>query len=178
MSKDVKNRVFKQVPSEPRTKTPDQAFNSLMHLCSRAEKSSGDAFRLMYRWGVDKSAQADVLEKLKQNKFIDDERFAAAFVRDKINFAGWGVYKICEGLRAKGISKEIIDQEMSHISSDDSEKQLAEILERKARKVKYTDIYDLKIKLVRYGASRGFEYDMVFETVEKLVNSNLFSSKD
>ncbi|MFR6557095.1 MAG: hypothetical protein ACLURY_03665 [Alistipes putredinis] len=47
-----------------RDKTPEQAYAALIRLCARSEKSSGDALRLMQRWGVKPSARQGVLQKL------------------------------------------------------------------------------------------------------------------
>ena len=47
-----------------RDKTPEQAYAALIRLCARSEKSSGDALRLMQRWGVEPSARQGVLQKL------------------------------------------------------------------------------------------------------------------
>ncbi len=68
-----------------KTKSAEQALSSLMRLCARAEKSSGDVMRLMARWGVDSSQRDNILQRLLAEKFIDDRRFAAAYVREKIN---------------------------------------------------------------------------------------------
>ena len=67
-----------------RDKTPEQAYAALIRLCARSEKSSGDALRLMQRWGVEPSARQGVLQKLLADRFIHDNRYAEAFVRDKI----------------------------------------------------------------------------------------------
>lgn len=72
-----------------RDKTPEQAYAALIRLCARSEKSSGDALRLMQRWGVEPSARQGVLQKLLADRFIDDNRYAEAFVRDKIRLSGW-----------------------------------------------------------------------------------------
>lgn len=57
-----------------RDKTPEQAYAALIRLCARSEKSSGDALRLMQRWGVEPSARQGVLQKLLADRFIDDNR--------------------------------------------------------------------------------------------------------
>ena len=61
-----------------RDKTPEQAYAALIRLCARSEKSSGDALRLMQRWGVKPSARQGVLQKLLADRFIDDNRYAEA----------------------------------------------------------------------------------------------------
>ena len=82
--------MLPKIERTKRTRTPEQALKALMRLASRAEKSSGDAMRLMAGWGVEPSQRRAVLEKLVGMKFIDDRRYAEAFVRDKMRFSGWG----------------------------------------------------------------------------------------
>ena len=69
---------------KPRQRSAEEAFAALARLCSRAEKSSGDAMRLMRTWGVPEADRPKVLQQLQEQRYIDDERFAGAFVRDKL----------------------------------------------------------------------------------------------
>lgn len=154
---------------EIKTKTPEQALNSLMALCARAEKSSGDAYRLMTKWGVEKSEQPKVLEQLKADRFIDDERFATAYIRDKINLSGWGRFKIQSHLSQKGIAKEIIESQMAELDRDKMNDRLQQLIEKRARSTKYTTKYQLRDKLIRYGASLGYDFSSVSEAVTKAI---------
>lgn len=144
-----------------KTKTPEQALASLMRLCARAEKSSGDAMRLMYTWGVEQSRRGEVLEKLIELKFIDDRRYAEAFVRDKVKFSGWGSYKIATTLVQKGIKRAVIDGALSEIDENIMVERLNEKLARKIKSIKHTTHYELKTKLIRYGLSLGYDFDKV-----------------
>ncbi|MFI3247540.1 MAG: regulatory protein RecX [Rikenellaceae bacterium] len=153
-----------------KTKTPEQALNSLMALCARAEKSSGDAYRLMARWGVEKSEQPKILEQLIKDRFIDDERFAAAYIRDKINLSGWGRFKIQAQLSQKGVAKEIIEEQLSTIDKGRMDERLEQLIERRARTTKYTTKYQLRDKLIRYGASLGYDFSSVNEAVTKAIS--------
>ena len=166
-----KDRVEEfDTPHEPKTKTAEQALNSLMRLCSKAEKSSGDALRLMYRWGVPIAERQGVLDKLVEMRFIDDARYAEAFVRDKLNLSGWGVYKIKSALRTKGVSKDIIDEVIAPmIEATDMKERLEDIMKRKLRTLKYSSTYDAKNKLIRFAASRGYELDEAIECASKIV---------
>lgn len=158
-----------QETTQVKTKSPEQALASLMRLCSRAEKSSGDARRLMARWGVTASERDGVLAKLIEMRFIDDSRFAAAYVRDRSRFGGWGAYKIRAGLKAKGVSEEVINEALAQLTEDNSAEQLLRQVERKAPKVKAANDYELKTKLIRFALSRGFEYDTVLAVVEQFM---------
>lgn len=153
-----------------RTKTPEQALTALMRLAARSEKSSGDALRLMQNWGVDPSARQGVLQRLINDKFIDDRRYAEAFVRDKMRFSGWGVFKLRAALRNKGISTDIVEDVLRMLDSNNMTDRLRERLERKMRTTKYTTRYDLKTKLMRYGASLGYDFESVGDVVDTLIS--------
>ena len=160
-----------KVTRTKRTKTPQQALQSLMRLCARSEHSSGDALRLMKRWGVADDSARQVLAQLQREKFIDDARFAEAFVRDKLNLSGWGAYKIKISLRAKGVSREIIEEVVAPmIEATDMSERLETIMQRKLRTLKYSSPYDAKSKLIRFAASRGYDMEQAIECASKLIN--------
>lgn len=151
-----------------RTKSAQQALMTLMRLCSRAERSSGDAKRLMATWEVPEQDRMGVLRRLKEERFIDDERYATAFVREKVNLNGWGEYKIRSALRRKGVAEDIIARAIREISPEQSTERLVERLQRKLKTVKYTSLYDLKNKLIRHGIALGFSMETLMPHVEQL----------
>lgn len=153
-------------PREKKTKSPEQALQSLMRLCARAEKSEGDARRLMRGWGVADVEAEKVLQRLVKERFIDDRRYAEAFVREKVRLSGWGGYKIRQALQRKGVAASIIDEALQGADSRQMKQRLAERLQRKAKNTKYMSCYDLKAKLIRYGLSLGFDYETVMQHVK------------
>ena len=155
----------------PRTKTPEQALSSLMRICARAEKCSSDALRSMRRWGLSDTDAHGVLERLKRERFIDDGRYAAAYVREKMRFSGWGERKIRAALRAKAIAPKIIDEAMSQMVPEDNAARLRDMLQKKAAKTTARDLYDLKGKLVRFAVGRGFDLEDVLEVVEEIIRA-------
>lgn len=155
-----------------RDKTPEQAYAALIRLCARSEKSSGDALRLMQRWGVEPSARQGVLQKLLADRFIDDNRYAEAFVRDKIRLSGWDARKIRTSLRLKGIAAAIIDEALARLDPANQSERLRTQLEKKLRLTRYKDTYDLKTKLIRYGLSLGYDYDAVLDAAGELIQTN------
>ena len=163
--------MLPKIERTKRTRTPEQALKALMRLASRAEKSSGDAMRLMAGWGVEPSQRRAVLDKLVGMKFIDDRRYAEAFVRDKMRFSGWGAYKIRTALRGKGIAPEIIDEALSQADGTEMAERLQRALATKMRSVKYSTPYELKNKLLRYGASLGYDFETVAVAVAGIVKA-------
>lgn len=152
-----------------RDKTPEQALASLMRMCARAERSSGDALRLMRGWGVADADARRVLDRLIADRFIDDSRYAGAFVREKMNLSGWGRYKIGAALRAKGISPSIIAEALSQTDETDMHGRLSEILARRMRTLKAASPFDARAKLMRYALSQGYDYETARDCVEQCV---------
>ena len=70
-------------PRERKTKSATEALQSLMRLCARGERSTGDAMRLMRTWGVPEGERQGVVDKLVAQRFIDNSRYAELYVREK-----------------------------------------------------------------------------------------------
>ena len=152
-----------------KVKTPEQALAALMRLCARAEKSQEDARRLMRGWGLAERDAEQVLGKLVRDRFIDDGRYAEAFVREKLRLSGWGEYKIRTALQRKRIDRALIDAALAEADRPAMGERLCRQLERKARTAKYSTQYELKTKLIRYGLSLGYDYETVVEAASGLV---------
>ena len=129
----------------------------------------------MRRWGIGEVDRRQILEKLQRQHFIDDERFAEAYVREKTRLAGWGIHKIRAGLRMKGIAPALIER-VTQVLSDqrpDNKQRLAELLARKRRSLKEADVYKVKDKLIRFGMSRGFDYEDVADVVQQVLQDQI-----
>ena len=161
-------------PDKPRTKTAEQALASLMRLCARAEKCEGDARRLMRNWGVTPSDAEQVLARLVRDRFIDDSRYAAMYVREKAHLNGWGAYKIRTALRRKEVAAHLIDEALGQLDTTKMASRLHEQLQCKMRTIKAKTPYDLRNKLLRYGLSLGYD----FETVREAVDASTPNSPD
>ncbi len=159
-------------PRERKPKSATQALSSLMRLCARSEKSSGDAMRLMRTWGVPEGERQGVLQKLIDQRFIDDRRYAEAYTREKSSLAGWGRKKIALQLRAKGVVREIVDEVLASLDSDEQSERLVDKLQRKLRSTKAASEYELRGKLLRYALSLGYDYDMALDVIGRVVSDS------
>lgn len=170
--------MLPNTPKIKRNKTADEALTSLMRLCARAERSSGDALRLMQNWGVNKNEQQEVLQRLIKERFIDDRRYAEVFVREKCNLSAWGRYKIQSALKRKGIASDIIAEALAELNPTDNKKRLQDRLQTKIKHIKYDTAYQLKTKLIRYALSLGFEMDEVMDCVNEIIKNNNITECD
>lgn len=156
-------------PRERKTKSATEALQSLMRLCARGERSTGDAMRLMRTWGVPEGERQAVVDKLVAQRFIDNSRYAELYVREKSRLSGWGARKIAMQLRAKGVDKETIAEALATIDNEEQGSRLAEKLRRKMRTTKAQSDYELRGKLLRYALGLGYDYDDASSALDKIM---------
>jgi len=101
---------------------------------------------------------------IKEN-FINEKRYAEAFVKDKFRYNKWGKVKIRAGLKMKKIPGEIINNALDSIDDGTYRKTIEELITVHRRSVKAKNQYDLKGKLLRYGLSKGFESDLLYDVL-------------
>jgi regulatory protein len=119
------------------------------------------------QWKVSPSDIDKIITKLLSDGFINDERFARIFVRDKSKFNKWGPLKIAYTLKTKRIADEIIEKAMHETKPFQDDNSLHDLLKKKAKTIKAKSTADLRNKLIRFGISRGFNYGKVYEIVDK-----------
>ena len=146
--------------------TPDKALARLQDLCVRSEQCSFDLRRKLYNWGLSADASEKIISSLTADKFIDDERFAEAYTRDKYRFSGWGRMKIKLHLAAKRIDRTTIDSALLAIDDDEYKSLALKALKAKARTLKEGNTYEGRTKLYRFGVKRGYETKVVASLIK------------
>jgi len=146
----------------------DIALSKAMAICSKAEKCVSDIQQKLNDWGVEAADAQKIIKTLIAEKFIDEERYARYFVRDKFRFNQWGKVKIAYMLTSKKIPSAIIDEALQEIDDDASLELLVKLLKDKARKIKFANEYDKKGKLIRFAQSRGFGFEVINEALQSL----------
>ena len=149
--------------------SPQQALVRLQNLCSRGEKCIFDVRKKLITWDINPNDSESIINDLLAGKYIDEERYATAFVRDKSRFAHWGAIKIRAALKAKNISDSIIQTALKELEKLNYDDVLEDMLRKKIKSIKAANQNDLKAKLIRFGMSRGFEYDLIYSLVSKII---------
>lgn len=152
--------------SPKRPLTPTQALNRAAALCSRSEQAPGDIREKLTKWGLSRNDADSVLRQLTEQGFLDEVRFARAYVKDKFTFNGWGKIKIAHQLRQKGIPGDVIDDAMGVIDDERYRERLIELLRAKWQTVKDREPRAAWAAMMRFAASRGFEASISGECVK------------
>jgi len=143
----------------------DKNLDKAMNYCSRSEHCIEDVRQKLWDWQTPKEEHDKIIETLIENNYINEKRYAEAYVKDKFRFNHWGRVKIRLMLRAKKIDAATIDDALSCIDEDEYTNVLKNIIETESKRVKAATEYERKAKLLRYVASRGFETTLASEFI-------------
>jgi regulatory protein len=146
--------------------TEQEAYLRLAALCAQAEHCEQEMRDKMRRWGLDEAAQDKVVERLTKERYIDEERYARAFVKDKIRYNKWGRRKVQQALWMKHISDDIQQQVLDEIDGKEYLDVLRPLLKQKRKSIKAESDYELNQKLVRFALSRGFGFDIIRQCMD------------
>ena len=153
-------------PRQPLTAA--QAMNRAAALCSRSEQAPSDIREKLLKWGLNSGEAKRVLDQLVSKGFINEQRYARAFVNDRFAFNGWGRVKIAHQLRLKGIPNEIINEAINLIDDEEYRQRLIGLLRVKWRAVSGREPRAAWAAMMRFAASRGFEAGIAGECVKQV----------
>ncbi|HLN20380.1 MAG TPA: regulatory protein RecX [Bacteroidales bacterium] len=128
-----------------------------MALASRREICIRDMREKVRMWGAGEKETEKIITTLIDEKFIDELRYAKAFVNDKFRYNKWGRIKLSAGLKMKGIKPELIREALGSIDDEQYRNTLESLLKLHGRSIKAKNDYEFRAKLMRFGQSRGFE---------------------
>ncbi len=149
--------------------TYEQILNKAMKYCARYESSEWQVLNKMMQWGSLPSDRERKIKILKEQSFVDDVRFADAFVKDKLKFKGWGKKKIQVHLQAKGVSKSIILSALNNLDDVEYVQKAIDLAKRKLELLKTKkDASSKEAKLFRYLLQKGFGVEVVYQCLEQL----------
>ena len=146
--------------------TEQGAYLQLAQLCARAEHCQYELIEKMRRWEMSDEAQAHVMQRLVSERYVDDERYARAFVRDKIRYNKWGRRKVEQALWMKHIDDDIRSRALSEIDDEEYLSVLRPLLKQKRRSIKAASDYELNQKLVKFALGRGFTLDIIRQCID------------
>ena len=146
--------------------TEQGAYLQLASLCARAEHCQHELLEKMRRWDMSDEAQARVMARLVSERYVDDERYARAFVYDKIRYNKWGRRKVEQALWMKHIDDDIRSRALSEVDDEEYLSVLRPLLKQKRRSIKAASDYELNQKLVKFALGRGFTFDIIRQCID------------
>ena len=134
-----------------------EALNKAAAYCTLCERCISEVKAKLDSWGIGYASQTKILERLIDEKFIDERRYCSAFVNDKLRFNHWGRIKIRAKLIEKRLPRVLITDALENIDEEEYNNVLRTLLANKAKEVSTDEERKRREKLLRFAASRGFE---------------------
>ena len=147
-------------------KTENDAYLTLAALCAQAEHCQYEMLEKMRRWELPEDVQARVMAKLVKERYVDDERYAQTFVKDKIRYNKWGRRKVEQALWQKRIDEDIRKRVLDEVDDDECLSILRPLLKQKRKTIKAQNDYELNQKLMRFAVGRGFTFDIIRQCID------------
>lgn len=144
----------------------EEARLRLTALCAQGEHCSYEMEEKLRKWGISEEAQARIMAHLINERYIDDERYCRAYIRDKIHYSKWGRRKIEQGLYMKRIDRSLSSAALDEVDDEEYLQVLRPMLKAKWRTIKAGSDYERSGKLIKYALSRGFTFDIIRQCID------------
>ena len=142
--------------------TPNQALPKIKQYCAYQERSHSEVKDKLYNYGISKNDIDDILSKLIEDNYLNEERFAIHFAGGKFRIKQWGKVKIKYQLKQKQVSDYCIKKALAAIDTADYKKTLYKLADAKIATLKAEkNIFIKKRKLQDHLIQKGYELDLI-----------------
>lgn len=148
----------------------EKVLSRMMKQCSMREYCISDISRkLACVEGLLPGDRDEILTRLVEDGFLDENRYACAFARDKSSLNGWGSLKIKLALQRKGIPARVIESALLQVDTAKAQDKLSSLLLSKIKSLSgETDPMAVRAKVFRYAMGRGYSYQDIIEVYDNI----------
>lgn len=148
--------------------TQTQALIRLQKYCAYQDRCHSEVRSKIMELGVFGEDLENIIVLLIGDNFLNEERFARSYARGKFRIKKWGRVRIRQELRRRKISPYCIKKAMLELEEFDYDQKLVDLLEKKDRTLRESDMWKRRGKLAQHAIRKGFETGLVWETVKRL----------
>lgn len=151
--------------------TPKQSLPKARQYCAYQERCHTEVKEKLYGFGLNTSEVDEIISKLIEDNYLNEERFAIQYAGGHFRSKNWGRVKIKYELKKKQVSDYCIKKALSAIDDTDYYKTLQKVAGIKLKQLKPGQKAFMKMKQLKdHLRMRGFEADLVNEVVKELLN--------
>jgi len=145
-----------------------QALNKAKRYCSSKEVCEQDILSKLIQWQIPQELHSLILQKLIEDNFLNNQRFAICFAHDKLKFNNWGKIKIKYELQLKKLPSDVISIALDSIDNEFYLEIATKLIASKFKTLKSDDKQQNQKKIISFMYSKGFEYDIVMNLLKNL----------
>ncbi|MFC2649542.1 regulatory protein RecX [Porphyromonas endodontalis] len=148
--------------------TPENLYRKVSSYCSSAERCPAEVAQWLWRHGIDAEDHSFIIEKLKADNFINEERFIHAFASDKLRFSGWGPFKIKQELLQRDLPEGAVERIVREVmDEEDAPRLLREMLTKKLLSLVDPTPDEIQRKVITWAMNRGFDLDEILSILKE-----------
>jgi regulatory protein len=147
----------------------DAVYRKAMRYCDYQERTVKEVQEKLRGWGVADKDEAYIIQALKEDRLLDEERYMAAFIRGKFLGKKWGKEKLAVVLTSKGLDQVLVRRGLAMIEDADYLQSLRDVAERRRASLAEATSTEAKQKLINYLLQKGYEFDLVIQTVQEII---------
>jgi len=148
----------------------NEILNKMFRYCSYQERSISNVRKQLDKYQVNDVSGKQIIEKLIDEGFLNEERFAETYTFGKLRSNYWGKIKIIQGLKEKSVDSQIINTAIESIDKLEYQQIIIKLIRKKLKLIRDTDNFIIKNKVARYIISKGFESYLVWEEVNNQID--------
>ncbi|MEI7726170.1 MAG: regulatory protein RecX [Bacteroidota bacterium] len=146
----------------------DVILARIYHYCAYQERCTRDVDNKLLQWKVSPVKITKIMSLLKEEGFIDEERFSRVFVRGKFHINKWGRSKIRYELKSRNIPEAFILKSMEEIGDDDYMRTIRELVIKKKLEINTGKNLNVREKIITFVTGKGFEFDLISKVLTEL----------
>jgi regulatory protein len=151
-----------------KTYTPKEIMLKAANYCAYQERCYQELEEKLAEWGLYGTDAGEMMLKLREQNYLNEERYAKAFAGGKFRTKKWGRIKIRLALKQKNISDYCINLGLKEIDGDDYQETLNNLVTEKLESLKETNPHIVKNKIAQWLMGKGFEADLVWDILKKI----------
>ena len=140
---------------------PEYLLEKARNYCAYQERSIYDVKKKLLQWKATEETLEEIIKTLKEENYINEERYVKSFALGKLRHNKWGRNKIIHALKQKEIPDLYIQIGLGEIDEEEYINTLKAVLS--AKEVKAGDTFTRQNKLVRYAAQKGFQPELAWK---------------
>jgi len=148
--------------------TAEKAYQKITAFCSFRDRTQKEIVDKLYAIGASKDIVKNLILKLQEEGYLDEERMARTYAGGKFRVKAWGRKKIQVHMKHLGLSKEQISKGLEEISTPEYQSRLQDLFDKKWESLqKEEDPRQRLAKTIRFLAGKGYEADLIWDVVRK-----------
>jgi regulatory protein len=146
----------------------DSIMARISHYCAYQERCNYEVDQKLRQWKVSAGKTGLIKERLHQEGFIDEERYARMFVRSKFHLSKWGKTKLRYELKGRAIPDNLINKALEEIGEDDYLRTIREVILKKQSEIISGKNLNIREKIITFVTGKGYEFDLIIKILTEL----------